>query len=687
LSGIHEIHNLAIELNIFEELSEFSEKLCESRARDYKECIEKDAKQCSSLNYIISFVGDDEIVTTDSYSLAPTLIAAGPVLFEVRLSMSDVGFSHEVGNYAEGFILMPITSECSFDAVNRRHQGSGIPFILDHVKLKQLSAVRKQSELDLDFESKYSRLVNTASWVNTDWFTYPFHQSSLVIATAIFDFRSARNFPFLFPSEGGCGGFPPFNNLDTVRSALHYFNSGRSQSMILEIMKECCEIHKGTLKPQDNLFLRGTHLAQAGEEVYKKYLKSFRFLRKLPPEERSYWTEMILDQEPLPASLEQAGATIDSEDFLMGSTISQLRTSGLLMTDLDVRIAMMNQLKIDHLLGDRNMGEILKELEQKKKEAKELPWKELPKYISGETDVDLIKRDLRKTVFNYIQTHMERPFISSFHYQDKIKIFSAIEVKNFLLSLNRNLRSEVIAMLPITRGLKKSFKTEVKERQLTAAEQWIQSKPLQQLFDAPIPHGIGPDDSRIIREALRILGKSDPMTTTKIILVVSNDIALFNEMHILMHRYHSDKRWKIARLDVRAYLTLCSRKRNSRDEGHMFNWLSNRQSNCPEVIRELVPKYRDPKRVYELSVFYDSANISRSFDLIDFKNSIMQQRVSGYLPRGILEHVPELVDMPFHQLKDLPFWTEGITIVHRKSYELSEKTLNVFNNDLPLMWR
>lgn len=91
---------------------------------------------------IESNVGDDANVTTDSFCYgAVTLCAASHISF-IKLSMKDIGMSKTLANYAEGWMLTPPTANSSFEAVNRYAKGSGMPFTLDPVKLKFLSAVQ-----------------------------------------------------------------------------------------------------------------------------------------------------------------------------------------------------------------------------------------------------------------------------------------------------------------------------------------------------------------------------------------------------------------------------------------------------------------------------------------------------------------------------------------------------------------
>ena len=55
---------------------------------------------------------------------------------------------------------MPPNREASIDAVTRHHKHSGVPIIMDPLKLKQVSAVRKQSVLETDLNQNTPIYIN-----------------------------------------------------------------------------------------------------------------------------------------------------------------------------------------------------------------------------------------------------------------------------------------------------------------------------------------------------------------------------------------------------------------------------------------------------------------------------------------------------------------------------------------------
>jgi len=102
----------------------------------------------------------------------------------------------------------------SFEAINRYAKGHGIPIVLDPIKLKNLSCVRKQSEMERDLPSKFRNLSEAASWTNRNWPTYDLHQIALLIGVEIFDFMRAKQYPYL-QEVGVVVQFHPESDLTT----------------------------------------------------------------------------------------------------------------------------------------------------------------------------------------------------------------------------------------------------------------------------------------------------------------------------------------------------------------------------------------------------------------------------------------------------------------------------------------
>jgi hypothetical protein len=121
-------------------------------------------------------------------------------------------------NFAEEYILIPPTAHAHADAVLTYNKGSGLPWSLDNVKLKDLNPIRKQSEMEQDLPSKFSAIATRALYVDPLWISYNQNQLALILGCMSLDFQSSYEFPFLEKTEGGCGSGPPFMNYDTLFS-------------------------------------------------------------------------------------------------------------------------------------------------------------------------------------------------------------------------------------------------------------------------------------------------------------------------------------------------------------------------------------------------------------------------------------------------------------------------------------
>jgi hypothetical protein len=374
----------------------------------------------------------------------------------------------------------------------------------------------------------------------------------------------------------------------------------------------------------------------------------------------------------------------------MGSAISQLRADGLIMTDLDVKISLLNEVKIAHLLGETPMKYVFEEIENQKSKVKQIPWKEFPKYFRKDKFSSLIPehKNLRELLRRYYEVHLQRPFISSFHYQDKVKIFPAHIVRDFMISLNKGLRSEIVAQLPIERRLKLPFKTKQKAAQLTVAQKWIESGSLSQLLKNPLPPGIGPDDSRIARTIFKILDDSTLENVTQVLLVVTEDQNLYNDLRILLHRMYEQKRWIFATLTTSAYIKYCYRRKRP-GKINIFNWIRQQETSIDDLIPRIIAN-RFENQIYELTPIFDIPNIQRNLEIIEQDSSgTLYKHIQGFLPIELLRSLNEegWAHQPFEKLRSWKCWDRGVKIIEKYNYEISERTLKVHSNDLPLWWR
>jgi hypothetical protein len=541
-------------------------------ALDFKILLAEDRKVPGFIfQHITSVVGDDEITTTDSKSYGPVSMIAGEVLSGIKLSRRDCGLSNSLGNYAEGWILMPITIMSDFHSVQKYNSGRGVPVVLDPIKLKQLSAVRKQSELDVEFTSKYGRLNESVGWVNNHWFTYSYHQVALIFATCIFDFRSSDRFPYLYKEEGGVGGEIPFDNIDSAMSALFHFNRGKSARSIVGAMREATDIQRNNMEPSRSVFLKASYLAQIGGKTWDRFESVYRTLAStMNKEEVLNLLSLVKDEEPLPEELNRKGIILEPKDALTGVAVSHLRNDGLILTDMDVKIMIASQVRTKALLGTRPYELVLKDLEDEKTNIKSNPYTALSKLYSIKDNFVVVEREaILRTLRSYYQMKKDGKYHTSFSYADHIKLFKAQDVKDVLQKENKNIRTQIISSMAISKSLPWNEEVFHNIKEMNWKMKWLAEGDFTEKINGPIPDGIGPDDSRVVRNILEICeGNNEPFY----IMLFTGDTQLILNVTTLLKR-RTNKQWAIIVIPPYLYMRLCLRTLENETVGNINNQL------------------------------------------------------------------------------------------------------------------
>ncbi|BCH36655.1 hypothetical protein [Magnaporthe oryzae narnavirus 1] len=640
------------------------------------------ADQNRNLHVIKSVVGDDEYTTTDSISLGPALIGFGPIINGIKLSEKDAGISKYIGNYAEGWVINPPNAEATFEATHRRHARSGVPFTLDMVKLKYLSPVRKQSpSWELDLESKLEHLAEIASWTDRSWFTYDFHQCSLLLANAIFDFEDARTFPYLFKTEGGCGGAPPYGNLDTVYSALFHYTRGRSRRGIMGVMEEAVAVNTGTLSPKDTFFLRNSHLANMGDSVWLKYESAYRTLLDQGMLGRSEAEDLLREQETqvLPDYIKNLGVEIEPHAYTVGASLSALRKEGLIMSEMDVKAALDNRARERAILGDEPIGLLNKRL---KEEATAFRGRHL-KILSQISDTDpAIRADLRArgmlmpetpgtefrelcTAYYSMRTE-EYSRYSSLYYTDTIRVFKTSDILAYVEGPESAVKQDFAVTSSFPERWTRKFLEENSEERARRGRvhEWFNSAPLSELLYKPLPPGVGTDDDRIARSVLDVIDQVNHEDGVDLVitLLFSGDrqLARITSNQV---KGNTKKAYRILSFDRSAYVQIClaglqernwlsaSGKLRKRDiwkelrppgsRMYYYNYILKQMWPFPPSVCEQV---KDIVRIGSLTdkalvhVEYDYPNMERGLDMIRLNpvTGTVEEYGGGYLERRTL---------------------------------------------------
>jgi len=624
----------------------------------------------TKIHAIRSMVGDDEVVTANSFLYTVCCVLFGNSCAQIKISWEDVQFHKHVFNYAEGYILLPPSKDADFESVTKYAANNGVPFVMDSIKFKDLSPVRKQSAMEMDLPSKFRNLAQRAAWTNPSWITWNAHQFALVLGVEIFDFMRSNIFPYLFKWEGGCGGAPPFNNLFTAGAAIHRFRNGRAKIGILGVMSDSNRLQKGEIGPEQAFFTKNLNLAVSGDKRWLA-IRSELERQKLDALHEGIPYNTKIHQEAdktIPPELQAKSAIVNPQDAFTGVALSFLREKGYILTELDLVEREQAEFRLKSVWGPTPMRDIEDQIELRKQEYQESFHEKLTelavinpeRHVLGavkdiENPLDVQSMAIMK---DYYTIRVEEALrFNSFIYNEEIRIFKFEDVESYY---NRG-----------TIGIKNSFsesvgafyRPEMRKQQATPdnamtydeIERWLRSDTLDNLMLKPFPPGIGPDDSRVVRDLnMRLENSNDD---GHIILLISSDNQLgFTAQRILEHNFRR-KQIRIVRLSVNEFLKYCLTEqprepyqapgsRRIRDTGwlneYIYNPLRRRREKIGGVLKEFLEQQAKmiwSARKTRLIIEYDYPNINRSlarFRVLQNEGRL-EELSGGYLTRTYVE--------------------------------------------------
>jgi hypothetical protein len=520
------------------------------------------------IHAIRSMVGDDEVITSNNLVYCVLCILVGTHVPRIQISWEDVQFNKDLFNYAEGWILLPPSMDSGFESVNKYNRNAGVPFVLDPVKFKDLSAVRKQSAMDVDLASKFRNLSQKASWTNRDWITWDLHQFALVLGIEIFDFMRSKIFPYLYPWEGGCGGSPPWNNLLTASAAIFRFRGGAAKTGLLGVMKDANSLQRGEISPEEAFFTKNLNLALSGD---KQWLAIRSHLENLKLEALNsgveYEPAVLEDAENIiPQELIDKSVTINPEDAMTGVALSYLREKGYILTELDLVERVQNEFRLKSVWGNIPMVEIEDQIALRKKEYSESfherlteisKWKLNREVYLHYKDIDDPLSPAALLIMDgYYRIRSEQALrFNSFMYNERIRVFKQSDVEAFYARGVQNIRDAFCASIdsyyrPEHRK-EPSFRAD--SDTFDEIEKWLDSDPLPKLLRDSIPPGVGPDDSRIVRDLM--LALEDDIHVGYLILIVTSDRMLVHSAQRILRHNFPRKNIRIYGLSLSDYLS------------------------------------------------------------------------------------------------------------------------------------
>jgi hypothetical protein len=653
-------------------------------------------------------VGDDETITSNSLLYNILCVLIGTFAARIKISWSDVGFSKDFYNYAEGWIFLPPSARSSFEAVTKYARGSGVPFVLDPVKMKNLSPVRKQSEMDRDLPSKFRNLAETAAWTHPAWPTFHLHQFALLLGVEAFDFMRSKLFPYLFHPEGGCGGPPPWGNLHTAAASIYRYRRGTAKRGILGIMAESNDLFSGRLKPSDSFFVKNLSLATSGDKRWKDirgYLEAVR--EECIEFDEDYFTDINQNaEEYVPAELLAKSAVIYPEDIMTGVAASFLRDKGYIMTELDVVMKTEEAKKLKAVWGEVPLSEVEDQVELRKREYKEAFLETL--YVIDtmrepsrrvESKLDYVREPFEQQslaiMSRYYRMRIEQSsYITSFIYNDRLRLFKSGDVEAYFDKGCSGIRNQFSSSLGSQYRPEHRRTIQLPEEKATfdRIEAWLDSGDLKDLLLNPIPPGVGPDDSRIMRNILLDLATciKDDSWDGLIILVISSDKKLINAIARIIQHNHPQLHCRVIGLAAHDYFRWCLSEDDSIKgprikwiaEESIYNCVTQQQCALRGPLYKLLAEqatflFRARKKA--LLAYYDYPNINRLTARYKLGDGVVQEVTGGFLSKNYLEARRDFSTIGLSEVKNIPDFRMNILKVITPLSNLRQTRMSIYS--------
>jgi len=581
--------------------------------------------------FIAAFTGDDAIHFTNSHEFVRTMISVEKQM-SIVVSTSDTGISHKLGNFAEEWILTPLTAEMSWEDTIAFHKNEGMPWSFDCVKLRDASSIRKSGgkEADADPYDKVSNLCQRASWAIENWLTYDDHQLLSVMGKCTLDITDGPFSPLLYSTEGGSGAVCEWGNAINNVLLLGRYGQAKTLPGTYLIMKESTLINAGILNPGKAFSTKLLHLSQSDFELWKKFASLLN-----NPQNHGFNSELeVWDQlnsfsgERIPPDLEEKSLVISSTSFVEGTIVSRLRNLGLIMTELDVRLELITYDRQRAVAAYEKAGTYLQKLEDKKEKVKARPlklYRSLVDQYVPSLQIKLSEEEMWTDIIDVCAKYMGNRIQSviphtAFSYRGQTRIFKAEDVRSYaptreLGHLKKQLKGEAAQWIPMGNYDPHD------EQKFRAIENWVNSGNLSDILKTTWPYGISTDDARIYADIQYLQREWKGYKLFHI--VVTNDVRLVRACYSLQ-----DENNEIRRLDLYSYVGLC------RDIDQYKGVLNARAPFYNILTKEInkAPKKPPWGSEYDLTIFhFDVPNIEKGMRSMRFLSRSVTRDSSGFI--------------------------------------------------------
>jgi len=493
----------------------------------------------------IQAVTGDDYVELSNHSESMRVKIAAILSMGIKVSWKDTGRSKFVANYAEEWFLMPQCVMTNWDDVNQNIKNIGTYVTLDVPKLKELSAFTIGKDSNETYADRLERLAVRASWLQKGTIQYDWNNLAYMLGCLVLDWTGDEVFPFLYGEDIGCGGPPPWGNLDTCWFSMHHFRRGKVKDSIRGIMQEAVQVFKGTMPHEGMVYMAAARAAMVDTRTAQRVLAPILALRQ-SGFDRIGMTDIVstLRGDPLPDQFDQIAIEIDSRDSITGAILASARRRGLIMTELDLRLMLLSIERDKLLYGNRPIKEVLEEYEDQEKNLKKKGFKLLRELIRNIDQFD----DEAK---NHLQPYTDKGIVkeyyttrkgyfaidSSLSYGGMMRIFRKEDVKRQMNVFNA--RGAMIISKYYGQLSESYFPTYPDEKvNYQELKSWIANIKKGQPF-LDIPEGFTTGDVIVLSDLERI---ARTIEKGSLFLIITDDLGLIKRCKIQAGRYECHAR-------------------------------------------------------------------------------------------------------------------------------------------------
>jgi hypothetical protein len=187
---------------------------------------------------------------------------------------------------------------------------------------------------------------------------------SYLLGSLVLDWTGDELFPFLYGEDMGCGGLPPWGNLETARLSAYHFRRGKVKESVIGIMEEAISVFMGVMPHEEMIFMTAARAAMVDKGSAKKALEPVLAMRE-EGLNRIGISDLVsaLRGDPLEQKFVDIAFEVDARDSITGSILASARRRGLIMTELDLRLLLATHERNKLLLGNTPVKEVLAEYE------------------------------------------------------------------------------------------------------------------------------------------------------------------------------------------------------------------------------------------------------------------------------------------------------------------------------------